>query len=120
MSYALNLAEDGRYLSAGDPSVWCPEGVTVVDSLPTGETEAEKDPNNWRYVDGEWLFDPLAEPSQYKTTAPRNIVAGEYVTVNGTLYKATANIPRGEPIITGQNAVETTIEQQLHELTKGE
>jgi len=53
-------------------------------------------------------------------TAPRNILAGEYVTVNGVLYKATANIPSGERIVTGQNAVETTIEEQLAELAKGE
>ena len=51
--------------------------------------------------------------------APRNIVAGEYITVGGTLYKAIANIPNGGRIITGQNAVETTIEEQLAELAKG-
>lgn len=55
-----------------------------------------------------------------KTLAPRNIVAGEYVTVNGVLYKAIVNIPNGERIVTGQNAVETTIEEQLAELAKGE
>lgn len=55
-----------------------------------------------------------------KPTAPHNIVAGEYVTVNGVLYKATANIPNGGAIVTGQNAVETTIEEQLTELMKGE
>ena len=52
--------------------------------------------------------------------APRNIVAGEYITVCGVLYKATDNIPAGERIITGQNATETTYEEQLYELTKGE
>lgn len=52
--------------------------------------------------------------------APWNITAGEYITVNGTLYKATANIPNGEPIITGQNAIKTTVEAQLMELQKGE
>ena len=55
-----------------------------------------------------------------KTIAPRNITAGEYITVNGVLYKATANIPSGERIITGQNAVVTTVEEQLYELMKGE
>lgn len=55
-----------------------------------------------------------------KTVAPRNITAGEYITVNGTLYKAIANIPSGEPIINGQNTIETTIEEQLAELAKGE
>lgn len=51
--------------------------------------------------------------------APRNIVSGEYVTIGGVLYLATENIPNGEPVIVGQNAVITTIEAQLHEL-KGE
>ena len=55
-----------------------------------------------------------------KTIAPRNITAGEYIIVNGVLYKATSNIPSGERIITGQNAIETTVEEQLAELAKGE
>lgn len=55
-----------------------------------------------------------------KTIAPRNIVKGEYVTINGVLYKATTNIPNGEPLITGQNAVVTTVEELLYEMTKGE
>ena len=50
--------------------------------------------------------------------APRNIVAGEYITVGGVLYKATDNIPAGERIITGKNATETTYEEQLYELTR--
>ena len=52
--------------------------------------------------------------------APRNIIEGEYITVGGVLYKATDNIPAGEHIITGQNATETTYEEQLYELTRGE
>ena len=55
-----------------------------------------------------------------KTIAPRNIVEGEYITVSGVLYKATSNIPIGERIVTGQNAIETTVEEQLAELAKGE
>ena len=60
------------------------------------------------------------EANKTKTVAPRNITAGEYVTVNGVLYKAISSIPMGEPIIPGQNATETTVEQQLAELAKGE
>lgn len=52
--------------------------------------------------------------------APRNITAGEYINIDGALYKVTANIPRGGFVITGQNAVATTIESQLYELAKGE
>lgn len=52
--------------------------------------------------------------------APRNIIEGEYITIGGVLYKATDNIPAGERIITGQNAIKTTYEEQLYELTRGE
>lgn len=52
--------------------------------------------------------------------APRNIVSGEYITIDNVLYLATENIPNGEPIIVGQNAIETTVEEQLAELAKGE
>lgn len=51
--------------------------------------------------------------------APRNIVSGEYITVSDVLYKATENIPRGERIIVGQNAIKTTVEAQLYELMGG-
>lgn len=61
------------------------------------------------------------EARKPKTIAPRNITEGEYITVNGVLCKATVNIPNGERIITGQNAIETTVEAQLYELDmKGE
>ena len=53
-------------------------------------------------------------------SAPRNVTGGEYFTVAGVMYQATDNIPVGEPIITGHNALETTVEQQLTRLAKGE
>ena len=52
--------------------------------------------------------------------APRNITEGEYITIDGVMYKAITNIPNGASIITGQNVVETTIEEQLYEMMKGE
>lgn len=65
---------------------------------------------------GEYIIEDDTE----RIVAPRNILADEYITVNGVLYKATENIPNGEPIIVGQNAYETTIEAQLADLAKGE
>lgn len=59
------------------------------------------------------------EANKPKVTAPKNILAGEYVTINGVMYKAIENIPNGESVIVGQNAIETTVEEQLYEL-KGE
>lgn len=111
--FALNLGEDGRILSATFPQ-YAPEDAVLVEELPEGDI------TDYRYVEGGYVHDPLPEPSTIPV-ATRNITAGEYVTVNGILYKATANIPNGGAIITGQNAEETTVEAQLYELTqKGE
>lgn len=80
----------------------------------------------YKLVDGvpvECTAEEIAEQEaarKPKPTAPRNITTGEYITIGGVLYLATANIPNGEPIITGQNAVVTTMEEQLFEMTKGE
>lgn len=114
MKYALNLAEDNRILSA---CVMLPrgsyDGMPIVDELPEGDIY------EYRYVNGEYIHDPLPKPSTLPV-APRNITEGEYITVGGVLYKATTNIPNGASIITGQNAVVTTVEEQLYEMTKGE
>lgn len=111
---ALKLAEDNRILSA---CVVLPngnyDGMPLVDELPMGNLA------DYLYENDEYVYAPLPKPSSLPV-APRNVVAGEYVTVNGTLYKATANIPNGGYIIVGQNAVVTTVEEQLYELTKGE
>ena len=114
--YALNLAEDGRVLSA---CVVLPNGTYEVtaDHLPEGDVTA------YRYVDGVYIYDPInvEEPvAPAFPVAPRNIVAGEYVTIDGVLYRAMRNIPNGCDVIEGQNVVVTTIEEQLYELTKGE
>lgn len=81
----------------------------------------------YKLVNGNAVMECTAEEiaqqekaNQPKPTAPRNITAGEYITVGGVFYKATSNIPNGAAIIEGQNVVATTIEEQLYELTKGE
>lgn len=57
MKYALNLAEDNRILSA-----WkvLPngnyDGMPLVDVLPDGNIY------EYRYVNGEYIHDPLPEP----------------------------------------------------------
>jgi len=67
---------------------------------------------------GEYTIEDNGVPAY--AVAPRNIVFGEYITIDNVLYKATENIPNGEPVIVGQNAIKTTVEEQLAELAKGE
>ena len=59
--YALNLAEDGRILSATEDQYGAP-GQPRVETLPTGATEAEKDISNYKYMDGKCIYDPLPQP----------------------------------------------------------
>ena len=82
------------------------------------ETKAQFDAN-YPIAEKEAVGEITVEGEFDHVTAPHNIEAGEYVTIEGVLYLATDNIPNGEPVIVGQNAIETTIEAQLREL-KGE
>ena len=53
--YALNLDIDGRILSA----CICLEGfeyTNIVDALPEGDI------SNYKYIGGEYVYDPLPEP----------------------------------------------------------
>ena len=52
MRYALNLAEDGRILSATYEQ-YAPEDAVIVDELPEGNV------SDYRYVNGEFVYDPL-------------------------------------------------------------
>lgn len=57
MTYALNLAEDGRILSATYPE-YAPDDAVQVEALPEGDI------SDYRYVEGELAYDPLPEPEQ--------------------------------------------------------
>lgn len=57
MKYALNLAEDGRILSVTFPK-YAPADAVIVETLPDGDV------SEYRYVDGEFIYDPLPVPEQ--------------------------------------------------------
>ena len=59
--YALNLGDDGRVLSATEDKYGA-EGQPRVATLPSGETPEENDISNYRYVGGEFIYDPLPQP----------------------------------------------------------
>lgn len=63
MKYALNLAEDGRILSATYEE-YAFEGNVLVDELPEGDI------SEYFYVNGQYVHDPLptTEPEQVVTT----------------------------------------------------
>lgn len=63
MNYALNLDQEGRILSATYPQ-YAPADAPRVDTLPEGDV------SDYRYVDGEYIYDPLPEPEQPEQPEP--------------------------------------------------
>lgn len=57
MKYALNLAEDGRILSATYEK-YAPADAVLVDGLPEGDI------SDYLYRSGEYVHDPLPEPEE--------------------------------------------------------
>lgn len=53
--YALNLSDDGRVLSAAGDQYGA-EGQPRVATLPEGDLY------DYKYVDGEFIYDPLPKP----------------------------------------------------------
>lgn len=53
--YALSLAKDGRILSVTYPE-YASENAIIVGTLPEG------DKSDYRYIDGQFILDPLPKP----------------------------------------------------------
>lgn len=70
MRYALNLAEDGRILSATFEK-YAPADAVLVDTLPDGDL------SDYRYVDGAYVYDPLPEPAEPETPEQKTSVWDE-------------------------------------------
>ena len=64
--YALNLADDGRILSATYPK-YVPDDAVIMDTLPEGDIF------DYRYVDGEYIYDPLPKPEPAEPEAELSV-----------------------------------------------
>lgn len=55
--YALNLAADSRILSVCTVlSIGSYDGMPIVNTLPDGDV------TDYKYIDGEYIYDPLPKP----------------------------------------------------------
>lgn len=68
MKYALNLADDGRILAVTYEQ-YAPTNAVIVETLPNGDVY------EYRYVDGEYIYDPLPveEPTEPKASNEERI-----------------------------------------------
>lgn len=70
MTYALNLADDGRILSV-TYAEFAPNDAVPVDELPGGDI------TEYRYVNGGFVYDPLPEPETDKTPTQLDIIEAQ-------------------------------------------
>ncbi len=71
------------------------------------------EPYTIQYVPATDYAANMFAPAEDSMTATRNYSAGELLTVSGTLYAVTANIPNGGTITPGVNITPTTMAEQL-------
>ena len=64
MIFALNIADDGRILSSTYDE-YAPSYQPRVDALPDGDI------SDYRYVNGEYIYDPLPAPEKEPTQEER-------------------------------------------------
>lgn len=67
MNCVLNIAEDGRILSAGIYHIAPPAGAVTVDELPERVTD-------YRYEGGGFVYDPLPLPVEEEIPTTEDIL----------------------------------------------
>ena len=75
MEYALSLADDGRILSV-TYAKYALVNAVVVETLPEGDI------SEYRYVDGEFIHDPLPKPEQPEAEATTEDILNALLGVN--------------------------------------
>jgi len=111
--YALNLNSDNRILSACIALPSTPADLPRVDALPEGDI------NDWLFLDGQFVYDPLPKQDAV-LRASGNYEAGTVFTEDGELYRATESISAHERIIPGGNCEPISLADALNALNKEE
>lgn len=68
--YALNLDKDGRILSATHPE-YASQDNAIVDMLPEGDI------SNYKYVDGEYIYDPIPTEAEEETPSQLDVIEAQ-------------------------------------------
>lgn len=109
MIYALNLDSNNRILSATYDQ-YAPPSQPRVEQLPDGDI------NDYLFVDGEYVYDPVPVPPEPKPTVTKKMVSGEYFTIDNNIFQATTTIPAGDTVIPGTNCIVINMADALNEL----
>ena len=104
--YALNLSADNRILSATLEQYAAP-GQPLVEELPSGNII------DWRYMGGEYVYDPISEPVVY-VTADRRYNIGDLIEDNGEMFEVISIILAGSKLILGSNIKQITLEEYIN------
>lgn len=98
------------------PAAYKTRPYLEVDELPEGSGILKVDAPNNRI----W-WEPVPEPAEPQPpTADRDYESGEYLTVDGVLYRVLLPIFAGAQITVGTNVEATTIESEIANLNREE
>ena len=104
--FALNLSADNRILSATYEQYAAP-GQPLVEELPEGNLL------DYRYEDGEYVYDPIPEPEVFEL-ASRRYSIGELIENGSELYETISTIPAGSKLIPDSNIRKITLEEYIN------
>lgn len=109
--YALNInSSDKRILSATFEKYAIP-GMPIVETLPDGNLL------DYRYVDSEYVYDPIPVPDSYEL-ASRRYNVGELIEGQGEIFEVISIIPAGAKLIPGSNIRAITLEEYIDKKIK--
>ena len=109
MMYAVNLNSENRILSV-TLDQYAPKSQPRVEQLPDGDV------NDYLYVNGEYVYDPVPVPPEPKPTVTKKMVSGEYFTIDNNIFQATTTIPAGDAVVPGTNCIVINMADALNEL----
>ncbi len=115
-----NGAHRNQTGGAAVPEGWAviPEGMTL-DNFPFGTVTAAEIGGVMTLT--EWIPGEIPEPDPTPApTADQRYAPGDYLTIDGTLYRVILPILPGSRITPGTNVEETTIENEITRISKEE
>lgn len=107
--YLILLDDNNRIVAARDytPGEDIPDGHIPTNSLPPG------DMHDYRYEDGEFVYDPIPAPVVY-VTADRRYNVGDLIEDNGEMFEVISIILAGSKLIPGSNIKQITLEEYIN------
>lgn len=109
--YALNLDPADKRILSATLEKYASLGMPIVETLPDGNLL------DYRYIDSEYVYDPIPMPDSYEL-ASRRYNVGELIEGQGKMFEVISIIPAGAKLISGSNIRVITLEEYIDKKIK--